>query len=438
MGEGVHYGLVNDAGRWWFVDAHAERSISLGVTTVKFAQDKIRGTDRSPYGEANLRKYGSEPAWREAAARRLMDLGFNSLGAWSDRELAKVEHGGRRLAYMENADLGAAFVGHTDPGTHAWLKGRFPDVFDERWEPFCIEHARKRCGPLRDDPQLIGWFSDNELSWGPDWRHGDELLLQFLNLPADRAGAQAARAHLRDAYGGDWGAFERVWATGAGGWDEWASRAEHAPPFKRPPVWEQNGEVEKLAVKGDARRYSFVLDCESFLEKLAHRYFEATRRAFAAADPGRLNFGARFAYVPAPKVVTQCTRFVDGISFNCYMKDPRPAIASYAVFGKPMIIGEFSFRGRDSGLPNSKGAGPIVDTQKDRADCYEQYVTLAAAHPLLVGLHWFEHADEPKEGRFDGEDSNYGIVTIEDEPYVELQERMRSVNARLHAIHAAG
>ena len=54
----------------------------------------------------------------------------------------------------------------------------------------------------------------------------------------------------------------------------------------------------------------------------------------------------------------------------------------------------------------------------------------------MVGYHWFEHADQPAEGRFDGEDCNYGTVTIEDNPYAELTETMTRVNAAAERIHA--
>ncbi len=425
-----------EAGRWWLVDDAGERFLSLGVTTVQFAQDRIQGTDISPYADANRKKYGGEPAWIDAAARRLMDLGFNTMGAWSDARLATIEHQGQRLRFTENADLGAAFVGLTDPGSDAWLHGRFPDVFDPRWDGFVRDHARQRCGGFRGNRQLIGWFTDNELSWGPDWRHGDELLVQFLNLPRERGGATAARAHLRQRYAGDWAAFERVWVTGASGWEAWELRTQHQAPFKRPPVWDQNGPVERMAIEGDPRREAFVGDAESFTAELAERYFATTAAALEAADPGRLNFGSRFAYVPGKPVIATAAKHLDGISFNCYDLDPRGVIGNYTTFGKPMIIGEFSFRGRDSGLPNTKGAGPVVDTQTQRADAYERYVRLAVADPQVIGLHWFEHADEPKEGRFDGENSNYGIVTINDDPYVELQERMRRMNRLLPGIHA--
>ncbi len=102
---------------------------------------------------------------------------------------------------------------------------------------------------------------------------------------------------------------------------------------------------------------------------------------------------------------------------------PNAAIDAYAVTGKPCLIGEFSFRAADSGLPNTNGAGPKVETQAERAACFRHYVSAALQKPTLVGYHWFEHADQPAEGRFDGENSNFGTVTIDDRVYEELDAR---------------
>jgi len=105
------------------------------------------------------------------------------------------------------------------------------------------------------------------------------------------------------------------------------------------------------------------------------------------------------------------------------------------VLGRPMIIGEFTFRAADAGLPNSKGAGPRVATQAERADAFERYVRLLLEEPGVVGYHWFQHSDQPKEGRFDGEDSNYGVVTGQDEVYTELTRRMTEVNRQAETWH---
>jgi hypothetical protein len=155
-----------------------------------------------------------------------------------------------------------------------------------------------------------------------------------------------------------------------------------------------------------------------------------------AADPNHLVMGPRFAIVPAEPVIEMAGKYLDVISFNCYETDPTGVIEQYEAFQRPLIIGEFSFRGQDSGLPNTKGAGPRVPDQRARADAFERYVRIALGTPNVVGYHWFEHSDQPKEGRADGENSNYGVVNIEDEVYVELTERMRTVNAQAEAIHA--
>jgi agarase len=52
-----------------------------------------------------------------------------------------------------------------------------------------------------------------------------------------------------------------------------------------------------------------------------------------------------------------------------------------------------------------------------------------------VGYHWFEHCDEPKEGRFDGENCNYGVVNIHDEVYVDLTRAMTEINAQVETLH---
>ena len=58
-------------GRWWLVDPAGELFISKGVTTVSFYQDRIRGTQNSPYGETNTAKYGSIAALRRTQRRPL-------------------------------------------------------------------------------------------------------------------------------------------------------------------------------------------------------------------------------------------------------------------------------------------------------------------------------------------------------------------------------
>jgi len=146
--------------------------------------------------------------------------------------------------------------------------------------------------------------------------------------------------------------------------------------------------------------------------------------------------GSRFAGPPAKEVAAAAAGLVDVFSVNIYSMEPNLEVIERLArdSGAPVMIGEFAFRGRDSGLPNTRGAGPVVETQADRARAFERFVERLLSSPEAVGYHWFEHQDEPAEGRFDGEDSNYGLVDIKDEPYRVLVERMAELNRRAEEI----
>ena len=420
-------------GRWWLIAPDGSRFISKGVTTVQFSQDRILNTEVSPYGDTNKAKYGTAEAWRTAVAGRLLDWSFNTLGAWSDAKVSSAAKNGRRLAYAPILNFGSAFVASRQNG-NAWLKGVFPDVFDPNFKKSAMEHAVKIVSPLKDDPWVLGWFTDNELRWGPDWRGSDELLTLFLSLPPGEPGKKAAVETVRKRYG-DVAKFNDVWNTTFHSWEGLENAPAVKPPFVRKGMFAQNEETERRANEADPKRAAYVADCEAFLANLAEQYFRITSEAIKSADPHHMNFGCRFAYVPPKPVIAAAAKYLDVISFNCYAADPRPVIKRYSAFGKPLIIGEFSFRGEDAGLPNTKGAGGKYQTQAERAAAFEKFVTLALAEPGLVGYHWFEHADEPKEGRFDGENSNYGLVDIKDEPYLELTGTMARVNRNAEKLH---
>ena len=100
---------------------------------------------------------------------------------------------------------------------------------------------------------------------------------------------------------------------------------------------------------------------------------------------------------------------------------------------------DFSFRARAnaSGNLNTYGVGPVFDTQADRAAAYAALVSDTATVPYVIGSHWFGFADQSPQGRFDGEDGNYGIVDIHNQPYPEMVAAMKATNARVPALHAS-
>ena len=76
-----------------------------------------------------------------------------------------------------------------------------------------------------------------------------------------------------------------------------------------------------------------------------------------------------------------------------------------------------------------------MDTQADRAERYRAFVSDVAKEPYIMGSHWFQYMDRPPGGRWiDGEDSDYGIVDVNDRPYEKLIEAMMETHKLLPSI----
>jgi hypothetical protein len=383
-------------GVWWVIDPRGVPTLSLGVDNISYESDQVRSTSVCPYCEALDKIYPDRNAWGLQALARIRQWGFNTIGAWSDPIL--WTHG---VPYTVILDI-AARAGAD------WQQRRPADYFAARFEKAATEIAGKICQPRRFDHMLLGYFSDNELRWGPDWSGKETLLEMYLKLPAGAAGRLKAGEFLRERYGNDIGKLNQAWGVSAASFEELPATAA------------------TVAYKSDAAQ---------FPEIVASRYFEVCERAIHAADPNHLYLGARFAGLP-PEAALRGARHADVVSINVYDFDPRPAVqAVFKATGRPVMVGEFAFRAENSGLPNTQGAGPKVPDQAARAKAYADYVTRLESLPEAVGYHWFEWVDEPKEGRFDGENSNYGLVDIQDHPYQEFIETVKKVNAAALEIH---
>ena len=101
---------------------------------------------------------------------------------------------------------------------------------------------------------------------------------------------------------------------------------------------------------------------------------------------------------------------------------------------KPWLIGEYSFRAKDSGLPNRQ-VGLMLSSQAERGKAYQLYVSEALTIPSIVGVHWFQYIDQPATGRYDGEDYNSGWVNVNDQPYKEFVQRASLINANIPLIY---
>lgn len=391
------------SGRWWLIDPFGHPFFSQGVNHVTYAGTADRN-GVAAYHDAAVARYGTATSWARAQVARFSAWGYNTAGAWSDDTIT------RRMPYALLVDL----------TSEDFSSG----VMEDLWDPAWVDHVHATVDAVtaahRDDPLLLGYWTDNELHWGPDWRPA-HLFDEYLDRPATSAGKQHLLGWLEARYP-TFAAFAADFTTTATSWADLAAPSTVA-------TWTRTG--------GQATRAAWV-------GEVAERYFSVTVGSLRAADPHHLELGPRFiAQTTGTPVLEAARRWVDVASFNDYAIDPallpglRGADPTYlgtagglaaqeAVVAKPILVSEWGFRAADSGLPNTwPPLFPTLQTQGQRAGAYQRFDQQLLDTTWVVGQHWFEHADEPAAGRFDGEDSNFGLVDANDDPYPDLVQVSR-------------
>ena len=248
-------------GRWWLVDPAGGLFLSKGVNSVN------NGRTAGPK-EALKQKFGDQAGLARGTTSLLRENGFNCVGAWSTNSVLRAVEQPVPQTKLWSFMSG---YGKSRGGTHmeAGHTGYLNDaifVFDPGFEKFCDGYA-KQLTAVKDDPWLIGHFSDNELPFKRSIING------YLTLPAKEPGYQAAWAWLRERHG----------ATAT-----------------LKSVTEQ--------------------DRADFLAFVAQRYFRIVSAAIRKYDPNHLFLGARFhsAVYDYPELFKACGPFVDVVSVNYY------------------------------------------------------------------------------------------------------------------------
>jgi hypothetical protein len=102
----------------------------------------------------------------------------------------------------------------------------------------------------------------------------------------------------------------------------------------------------------------------------------------------------------------------------------------HALTDRPIVVSEFYMSAQEnrSGNKNKMSNFPTVTTQKERAAGFRNTLQALARLPYVVGADWFQYYDEPPQGRFDGEDFNFGLVDIHDRPYEALTRAARELD----------
>ncbi len=373
-------------GRWWFVCPDGHLFYSSGVNGVgTIVGTRMRGREDLfaaplpahlvPGGPGARSLVGSFYTWN--LIRR---FGEDYRPRWAEFTTQRLAAWGFNTVH----NWGAPSRSLAEPRVpyalmmRGWQTGRsvmgMPDVYAADFARRVDEAAASQLAPFRDDPYMLGFFIGNEPPWpGRESQLCDAIL-------AGEAGETRRRlqAHL---------------------------------------------------AAGDTpdRRRQFVLTA-------FQHYLDVINAAVRRHDTNHLNLGIRFGGSPHDEVV-KAARGFDVFSINIYRYVPDKAVFDriYALVPRPLLIGEFHIGSPERGL--APGLVQAMN-QTERAIAYRYYVEQCAAHPALVGTHWFQWLDQPVTGRNDGENYNIGFVDVTDQPYRELVEAAKLTHSRLLDVHA--
>jgi hypothetical protein len=369
--------------RWWLIDPDGGLFLHKAVVAVI----PMGGTNAEA---AFKEKFGSDSNWVASTSSLLHEQGFNGLGAWSDTE--RLRQSSQPLVYTRIWDFMSRY-GQKRGGTyqqsgHTGYPKDCIFVFDPEFEKFCDSYARQLAA-TKNDPWLLGHFSDNEMPFKRD------AIINYLQLPEKDPGRQAAQSWLQ---------------------------ARHGSQATIKDITEQ--------------------DRKDFLALVTDRYYRIVSTAIKKYDPNHLFLGSRFndGELNYPEVFKAAGAYVDVMAVN-YYRTWTPSQEKLAMWsresGRPILITEWYVKGEDSGLSNNSGAGWIVKSQRDRGLFYQNFTLALLESKVCVGWHWFKYSDnDPSEPNTDpsNRDSNKGIVTFRYEPYSALLEAMKPLNDRVYTL----
>lgn len=373
----------------WLVRPDGERFFSRGVCVVTQGASRKEFDPANP-GYAAWQHYTDSNLWAGATLKRLKEWKFTTVGGWSDFQIFK-NCDDKEVAFAPVLHIGST------AGAPWW------DMWDSKITDRMDAVAREQILALRDDPRLLGYYSDNEMGW---W---NAILFQMTLEQAPTSGQRQRLIQLlRETYHKDWSLLLEDFEP-APGVESWNTLDQHGLIYLRPG--------------GNGLRVE-----RRFLALLADRYYFLVHDIIRKYDKRALILGDRYQSFYYPEVVRACGRYVDAVSSNLNASWNDGTFARFFVetlhqlAGKPVLIGEFYMCARDnrSGNKNSRGIYPVVATQKERAAGFRNTLDALARIPYVVGADWFQYFDEPTHGRFDGENFNFGLLDIHDRPYETL------------------
>jgi len=366
---------------------------------------------------ANLfRKYGSSynSAWMKSTVDRLGRWGFNDITSFSDPAIfpAKGSSGQQMphtvTLYYSSCTGCGPFA--TVPSSQDYW-GPMVDPFDPAWTIVVDTNFKQQAAAFVNDPYVVGYFVDNELSWAggvndPRDDYHFSLVYGTLKTGATQPAKVAFEQMLMAEYA-DVTKLNQIWGTNYATWNDFLS-ASYSPPVPLPNA---------------AMRSDF----SAFLLSFAEQYFRIIGGTIKKYDPHHLYLGVKFAALTMEEWQA-CAELCDVISFDDYNFRLDPNTWSFIhQFATPALLAEFGFCARDRG--GFTGGIPAVPSQAAKSIDYGQKLEDAMTNPDLIGANFYKYIDDPVSGEMsDGENNANGWVALSDTPYAEFTTFAASMN----------
>jgi hypothetical protein len=391
--------IVVHNGVSWLMTPCGERFLSIGVNALDGGYPSRRFDGRLAYHWGTF--YPDVDTWGAVTRQRLMDWGFNTVGAWSLGPSKLV------LPFIPNLELGRTSRFH-------WF-----DPFRPTMEEDMRATARRLVAPYKGNPYRIGYFADNEIGW---WYSA--LFIYYLQQPATNYTKQKLLALLRAQYDNDWARFVH----------------DFVPPTGVASFPDLLQSTAKTHLRAGGTGIQVIRRWTSIV---AEHYYRLLHRTIRDVDPEALIFTDRLQIYYDPDAVRPMQPYIDVVATNYDVDGQDGSIARYYFDGlrqltgnKPVIVSEWFFAAHENRTGNlNNGHLMTVQTQAERTQGAIAAAQAFVKIPQLIGLHWFQYYDHPFGGRTDGEDYNFGLVDIHDRPYEALTEAFRHLNPRLAALH---
>lgn len=383
----------------WLVTPDGKPFFSLGVTNTSGGLDDAKSKAGQGYYWGKF--YPSLQAWGTDTQERLTRWGFNTAGGWSD----------------VSAVMSLPVIPEIDLGRNAKL--HWYDIFDPSMQDTADEIAGEIVARYKDNPRVLGYFTDNEVGW---WNA--PLFVWHL----ERSWAFSSKRVL----------WQLLYDTYQGKFDKLSADFVPGPGLDSFEKLKEGGAALKLRPGGQG-----IKVIGEFTYMIARRYYELVHNALRKADPTALVVGDRLPLYYNQDAVRAQRGMVDVLSTNYNVDAPDGWVAPYYFEGLrdlnpvPVLISEYFFAAKENRSGNANNGHLMhVDTQAQRAAGAIAAMRNFTGFPNVAGVHWFQYTDEPTGGRSDGEDFNMGLVDIHNQPYELLTEGFAALNPTIPALHA--